>query len=154
MQNVLIISHFPSKYKKTTGFKWDVLYNISYRKSAIIHTVQLTAQPPTTNYTNTHLHNWNSSDWQQIADWWSQWPRTGAVTEGRCWPRCGRPESWIGTSLSCTHLLAHWRTSLETATDRNGASVNNSLRSHNIHKILMYQVCSYNLSDKYVKNMF
>jgi hypothetical protein len=117
------LPHFLSKYKKTTGFKWDVLYNISYRKSALNHTVQLTAQPPTTNYTNTHLHNWNSSDWQQIADWWSQWPRTGAVTEGRCWPRCGRPESWIGTSLSCTHLLAHWRTSLETVKDRNGASV-------------------------------
>ena len=104
----------------------------------------LMVQPPTTNYMHTHLHSWNSSDWQQIVDWWSQWPQTGAVTGGRCWPRCGRLESWIGTSWSYTHLLAHWRTSLETAKDINAASVKNTAFVH-IHfttyrERLMHQV--------------
>ena len=144
MQNVKILPHFLSKYKTTTGFNWNVLHNISYGKSAVRYNVLLTAQHPTTNYTNTHLHSWNSSDWQQIADWWLQWPRTGAVTGGRCWPRCGRLESWIGTSLSYTHLLAHWRTSLETAKEINDASANNTVFVHitftTYRESLTYQV--------------
>jgi len=55
MQNVKILPHLLSKYKKTTGFNWGVLYNTSHKLRKISCQIHC-ATDGSTSYYKLHEH--------------------------------------------------------------------------------------------------